>query len=146
MSTSNYRRPAVLNRPWLAGKLYDDITRTSVLHRDAFVWELGSFKVLHIDWREGGRKQVAEDAYLIEPDGLTPLWSQDWRLMARMSLHWTRATHAMFAPLHARVIAEARLAGERWAQVSVLAHYIKCGERNAEIGANAYGRKLPDIL
>lgn len=138
------RRPSFINRPWITGKLYDDLSRNTVLHCDARVLDLNTFKVLAIDWNEGGRKQVARDAYVIEPDGLTPLWDTAWRFAVSVPILWTRDT-PWLGPVHARVIAEATkaLSTGPWSRVSLLAHYVRCTEYDTELKRNVYTERLP---
>lgn len=90
---------------------------------------------------------MALDAYKIDADGLTPLWDADAHWYAA-PLQVTAREGALWARVHARVIHAAREAegSGRWARVSVLAHYVACTEKDAEIASNNYGRKLPDVL
>lgn len=135
MDTNNYRRKAVINRPWLTGGLYDLLTRPTILHLDARVLYVDDFKapVLVLDWRQGGKARVALDAYLIEPDGLTPLW--DAERVARVGgspLYWSHVNRDTFAPLHVSVLAMAAEAEQsgRWARVSTVCHYVYASDRD----------------
>jgi hypothetical protein len=118
-------RYALHNRPWISGKLYDDLVRPSILHCDAFCIDHLGVLYLVIDWREGGKKRVALDAYLIEPDGLTPVWDTE-RPNGGRQVYWTRANHTIMARIHARVLEQAsRLAVQvGWRRVMVQAHYV----------------------
>lgn len=124
---SSYRRPALLNRPWIAGKLYDDLSRPSILHLDAYVFTFGGNEYLQLDWREGGSKLIALDTWLVR-DGLTPVWDMHRSLGA--------LTYNADPTLHARVVHQAREAttAGRWARVSTLCHYIDAREIDAEAG------------
>lgn len=140
MSTVNYRRPGFVNRPWIAGGLYDKYSAREILHCDARVLDAHAFKVLTLDWREGGRTQIADDAYLIEPDGLTPLWARDFHLRPVVPVYWTRANHALMSRLHRAVLGEVAKAeaSGRWARVVVQCHYVHVRETNGEIARNGY--------
>lgn len=147
---ASYRRTALLLRPWITGKLYDDLTRPSILHMDAYIFILHGNEYLQLEWRVGGKELLALDTWLIEPDGLTPAWD--------VNRNAGVLTYNKNPALHARVIAQAREAerADRWARVSVQCHYIDVRERDTEIRDNKYaGRKpyaprktlpLPDIL
>lgn len=143
--TNKYRRPALTHRPWIRAGLYDLYARKSVLHCDAFAIYLPESNALAlvIDWREGGKVQIACDAYLIEPDGLTPLWDATGALARGTPVYWTRANNALMRRVHATVLAEADKAralesiglGEatrRWARVAVQAHYVHVKELDGE--------------
>lgn len=90
---------------------------------------------LMIDWRRAGRERVALDAYMIEPDGLTPLWdaSLPVKLSARV-IHWGDV-NVPWNALHARVCEQAATAADagQWARVSLLAHYVPALDIDAEI-------------
>lgn len=145
------------NRPWIStsSKLYSDLSRTSILHCDAFALELHALKYLLIDWRLGGRERIALDAYLIgEGPTLTPVWDAERVQLEGTPLHWSRGT-PWLASVHARVFdlagsaGDAGLAHGRWSRVSVLAHYVRCTEKDPEPANNRYGvhaRKLPNAV
>lgn len=136
---NSYRRPALPNRPWITGKLYDQYCTSNILHCDAYVFEVSALKYLVIDWREGGSRRVALDAYLIEDDGLTPVWDALRLWAAGVPVTWHAANHGAMRSVHARVIAEARkaegLGGGRYARVVIQAHYVRAAESNTELGA-----------
>lgn len=138
---ANYRRPPFTSRPWVAGKLYDDLARSTVLHCDAYVFETRALKqLLVIYWREGGKRLVARDAYLIEPDGLTPVWDTDESAHVRPVI-WTRANGATFARMHQSVLQLAADAGARfarWSRISLQAHYVRVTDSDVEGFKNAY--------
>lgn len=158
VSDASYsRRKPFPHRPWIGGKLYDDLARDSILHCDAYVMDHSGFKALVIDWRQGGREQVALDAYLIADDGLTPLWNPVRMYLDGTPLTWSRGLHTWFRRVHATVIAEAAKAqaSGRWGRVSVQAHYVDVREADVEIAENRYNAPkaytrnnslLPDIL
>lgn len=142
----NNSRPALIHRPWITGKLYDDYTRPSILHCDAYVMKWNALKYLVIDWREGGKRQIALDAYLIQEDGLTPVWDAMSTLDAGVSLLW--GTEGVpWAALHVRVLAQGprmlALGKGKWARVATQAHYVKVRERDCELGAaNKYVERV----
>lgn len=144
------------NRPWVTGKLYDDMARLSILHCDAYVIERGAHSYLIIDWREGGKIRIALDAYLIEADGLTPAWDNG---MTGRPVYWHKANAAIMARVHQTVLlCAARAAatgglrtmgGKQWARVMVQAHYVMVRESDTEIAGNRYAtrtKSLTDIL
>jgi len=162
METPSKHRPRFQNRPWITGKLYDDMARTSILHCDAYVLDAATGRYLMIDWREGGRDQKALDVYLIQDDGLTAMWDARVATGGR-AMYWTSENHAWMRRVHARVLREAEniLAMGTWSRVSVQAHYVLTRESDCEIpaGRNKYvdpkpykprtgskGGTLPDIL
>lgn len=145
------------NRPWITGKLYDDMSRTSILHCDAYAVLWHGREYLVIDWREGGKVQVALDAWLIERDGLTPVW--DARRVIGKPVYWSALNSGVMARVHRTVLQLAQDMGElylglRWTRVMVQAHYVMVREADPEISANKYaGHKpyaarspFPDIL
>ena len=139
-------------RPWITGKLYDDLARRSILHCDAQVIDAGALKYLAIDWRKAGRVRVALDAYMIEPDGLTPLWDATTPARHAVRLLTWGAPGVPWEALHARVCEQAATAQDAgqaqgtWARVSLLAHYVPALDLDAEIAGNSYAGKLPDVL
>lgn len=144
----NYRRPGFPNRPWISGGLYDLMARPSVLHCDAYVMHTrnpADVTALVIDWREGGRKRVALDAYMIEPDGLTPLWDAERHAVGGVPVYWTRANHTTMRRVHMTVLNEvaAAEASGRWARVSLVAHYVHVDERDPWRGENHYRERKP---
>lgn len=133
-SIDNYRRPRFPHRPWITGKLYDQYASKLMLHCDAYVIELENHMYLLIDWCEGGRKLIAVDAYLIEPDGLTPVWDSD-RVRKGTRVFWG-FEGVPWGPLHKRVLTEAGDMPKRfnqWARILVQCHYVKLGETDTEI-------------
>jgi hypothetical protein len=136
--------------------LYSDLSRTSILHCDAFVLYRDALKYLLIDWRLGGRQRVALDAYLISDDAsLTPVWDAERVQLEGTPLYWTRENDPWMRAVHARVFdlagsaLDAGTAHGRWSQVSTLAHYVRCTERDPEPANNEYKeytRKLPDAV
>lgn len=159
---NSYRRSALKNRPWITGALYDKLTSSKILHLDAYIFQYHGNEYLELEWNEGGKRLVARDTYLIEPDGLTPVWST-----ARaygVPVFWTRHNHMTMARVHRTVLLEAENAlkptSPLWARVSVLCHYVHVTDTDCEItgAANSwkppapYKRKprqlpkLPDIL
>jgi hypothetical protein len=115
------------------------------------VFIFGKREYLQLEWREGGTKLIALDTWLVEPDGLTPVWD-----MSRANGALTYNTNPQ---LHARVIQQAREAemADRWVRVSVLCHYIDARETDVETRLSMITRKrrdgpqydmgkLPDIL
>lgn len=147
-STYNYRRPAFVNRPWIRGQLYDLLSRSTVLHCDAYVHLFAHREFLILDWREGGSKPIALDAWRVDTDGLTPVWDRSVQGIPMYSRDPT---------LHARVVAEVRRtqAAGPWLRVSLLCHYIDVRETNVEAPLTMrapqtrrqkYTSKLPDIL
>ena len=154
----SYRRPAFPARPWITGALYDLYSADVVLHCDAYVFEYHYFQYLTIDWREGGHKLIASDTWLIEPEGLTPVW--DARRDLGRNVYWTRRNAATMARVHKTVLAQAprmmELTRGRYARVVAQAHYVHVRNVSGEIDGNAYKpprpyapRKrapMPDIL
>lgn len=150
-----YRRPAFPARPWITGQLYDRYALPSVLHCDAYVFDYLGQEYLRVEWREGGRKLVASDAWLIEPDGLTPVWGDD--CTRGRAVFWSRANHATLRGVHARVLAlvsDMHQLGN-WSRVVVQAHYVHVREQDCELRENAYKppksyavrrNSMPDIL
>lgn len=145
--TNIYRRPAFLNRPWITGKLYDDYARSTIMHMDAFVFVFGAQRYLMIDWREGGKTQVALDGYLIEDDGLTPVWDIEKLRAGGRPEYWTRANHATMSRVHRRVLMEpARMMAlgmGKWVRVVTQVHYVYVRETDCEIAANKYVDRKP---
>ena len=134
-SPNNYRRPPLHHRPWITGGLYDNLA--GVLHCDAFMvlYRPLAADVLVLDWHKGGRKLIARDAYLIEPDGLTPLWDTSKVLLDGIPQYWTPANHKLMARVHRTVVERC---DELPQVVSLLAHYVRLTERDGEIAANKY--------
>lgn len=133
------KRPVFKRRPWITGQLYENMARTTVLHCDAYVRDHGHFKALLIEWTEGGGRLIARDVYLVESDGLTPMWDDDGRIMSGLPVYWTPANDDVMRRLHARVLlladdAEGRFA--RWPRVSLLAHYVHVKHTDCEIPAS----------
>lgn len=154
-SQTDYRRPVLLHRPWITGKLYDDYSRLSILHCDAYVVAHGeALKYLVIDWHEGGRVRIATDAWLIQDDGLTPVWDALRVWNTGVPVIWTRANDATMRRVHKRVvICAAELAAQgdmltgrtRWARVAIQAHYVRVRDTDCEVAANGYtGRATGD--
>lgn len=148
MNTASNRRPAFLHRPWIAGGLYDKYAAMTVLHMDARVlWITGlHVNVLTIDLTLGGRKPLAADAYYIEPDGLTPLWRNDWALASTVPVYWTAANDAWMARVHRTVVNEAeRMAtGPSWSTCTLQAHYVHVPDSDPMRGVrNAYTPRRP---
>lgn len=159
MNTAQYRRPPFFNRPWVAGKLYDDLARKSILHCDAYIFTLEGREYLTVEWHEGGRKPIALNTWLIEPDGLTPVW--DIPRASGQLMYWTKANNAAMARIHKTVLAMEdtmlTLGMGSWSRVSLRAHYVHVTETNVEKGLDVgyTPRKpykprarlaLPDIL
>lgn len=122
-----YRRPAFINRPWIIGKLYDDLSRSTIIHCDAYVFTFGGNQYLQLEWRVGGGVLMALDTWLIEPSGLTPVWNIHRRNGA--------LTYDTNPALHARVIVQAQgayVAVHGITRVSLLCHYIDVRERDPE--------------
>lgn len=136
---SNYRRPAFQHRPWITGKLYDTYALPSILHLDAYVMQSGTLKYLELWWSEGGHKIMAHDLYMIESDGLTPIWQAPDNAHA---LHWTRENNAWMARVHKTVLAQEgrmlALGQGRWARVVTQCHYVLVRDTNAEPARNKY--------
>lgn len=85
--------------------------------------ERNALKYLDVRLTLGGTTPVAHDAYLIEPDGLTPVW--DVTVADGIPLYWSQAD-AWWPTLHSRVI---EMAGDAatlgpWSRVSLLCHYV----------------------
>lgn len=141
----NYRRPALPARPWISNKLYDTLSRDTVLHCDAYLFLTDNREYLVIDWREGGKVLVAHDAYLIEPDGLTPVWGVAAVRQGAL-MYWTRENNATMGGMHQRVLANVRETAVRfpkWSRVSLLCHYVHCPDTDCEIRDNRYKGRLP---
>jgi hypothetical protein len=105
---------------------------------------IGALKYLVIDWREGGRAQVALDAWLIEPDGLTPIW--DASRLSGVPLQWG-ADGVPWPALHQRVLAQAAQAegSGRWARVVTQAHYVTVRDTDPMGGlVNRYTERVAD--
>lgn len=150
-ASNNNRRPAFPNRPWIGGKLYDEYARTTIMHMDAYLIIHGERSYLIIDWREGGFKRIALDAYWVEPDGLTPVegaYAETMWLSGKPE-YWTRANHATMRRLHKTVLAQPAqmlaLGRGRWARVVMRAHYVWARESDCEItgAANKYVERKP---
>jgi hypothetical protein len=147
----NYSRIPFRNRPHITGKLYEDLKRPGILHLDAYTLNVGALKYLLLDWRESGRERLALDAYLVEPDGLTPVW--DAEKLSGVQCYWNLPERSLYAELHMRVLAEAAKAQDtgRWSRVSLWAHYVYVRESDPERGLEpskprgAYKRKLPPL-
>lgn len=142
----HYRRPPLPHRTWIRGGLYDLLSRSTVLHCDAYVREHDNgLKYLEIDWRAGGSKQVAHDLYFIEPDGLTPAWPNGF--MLGRALQWGTYGDPWWPALHKRVvmIAQEAEASGAWARVSLLCHYVHAPDTDCEISAerNKYVERKP---
>lgn len=162
MADSNsYRRRPFPHRPWITGQLWDKYSAKTVLHCDAYTFAVGEARYLYIDWREGGRKQVALDCYLIEVDGLTPVWDAGRVWASGVPVYWHSGNSAVMARLHKRVLAQRAtmldLGQGRWTQVATLCHYVLIRQNDPEIRDNAYVERktyktgitantLPDIL
>lgn len=131
------------------------------MHCDAYVIGTRGVEYLVIDWREGGKRRVALDAWLLEADGLTPIW--DGEGIAGEPVYWGERNDAIMSRVHARVLLQTaammHLGRGRWTRVSVLAHYVRVTETDVETMPNtwakpkAYGprtrppeNKLPDWL
>lgn len=149
MTDSNpYRRPAFLHRPWIRGALYDQYVSKAILHCDAFVLDYVNVQYLLIDWREGGRTQVALDCYRIDTDGLTPVWLAGAVWADGRRMYWTRSNAGWMAGVHKRVIAQGNLMlsiRPNYARVVTLAHYVNVRDTDAEIPSerNAYTERKP---
>lgn len=159
VDTNIYRRPAFINRPWMRGGLYDKYASKSVLHCDAYVLALDRVQYLVIDWRVGGKRQLAFDCYLIEPDGLTPVWNAGHVWATGKRVFWTRYNHATMRGVHARVLAQvpAMQALSGLTQTTVQAHYVYVKDESCEPLRNEWKppkpykkrakiTRLPDIL
>ena len=124
----NYRRPAFPHRPWITGKLWDDYSRNTVLHLDAYTFVNREYGYLALYWSEGGFKAIALDGYRIEPDGLTPVEGHVTEALRTWGAprYWTRSNNAVMARLHRTVLEQpARmldLGRGRWSRVVVQAH------------------------
>lgn len=135
-------------RPWVTGKLYDDLSRRSILHADAQVIDAGAVKYLVISWRRAGRVQVALDAYVIEADGITPVWDASAPARHALRLLSWGAPGVPWDALHARVceqVAVAADAGEAsgtWSRVTLLCHYVPRADVAGEIERNVYGQVI----
>lgn len=149
--TYSFKRTPFPNRPWITGSgLYDLYSRDGILHCDAYVLARGLERYLVIDWREGGRAQVALDAYLIEADGLTPVWDANAVRDNGQPIYWTRET-PWIAAIHMRVLVACgtmlTLGAGRWARVLIQAHYVRVVERDCELSgeANKYVDRMPRV-
>lgn len=153
-----FKRPLFQNRPWVTQSgLYDLYAMPSILHCDAYLLARGLLKYLVMDWREGGIRQVALDAYLIEADGLTPVWDANAILDHGQPVYWSRET-PWIASIHTRVLVQCStmmtLGAGRWARCVMQAHYVRVVETDVELSAkaNKYVERapralpLPDIL
>lgn len=145
--TDNYRRPPFPARPWIRGKLYDDYSRSTILHLDAYLFAFGGNVYLALDWTEGGFKRVALDGYLVESDGLTPVWDIAPMRLAGKPLSWSARNHATLARVHQTVMGRVpvmlSLGLGRWSRVVTLAHYVMRPETDPEPGHGAYSDPKP---
>ena len=140
-STTTKRRPAFPSRPWIRGKLYDDLNRETVLHADADTRYIDQRAYLMIDWKEAGRVQVALDAWLIEADGLTPVWQPAYLWGRGERVYWTARNHAMMCRIHRRVVEqvwEAGVLAARWSRVSLQTHYVHVTDNDPMAGVTNY--------
>lgn len=151
MADSNpYRRPPFPNRPWITGALWDKYALSTILHCDAYALAVGDKRYLLIDWRQGGRKQIALDCYLIERDGLTEVWDAGRIWVNATPVFWHAGNNATMARLHKAVLSQqavmVTLWPGRWTQVVTQCHYIHVNETDVEAGGwNKYAvEKLPD--
>lgn len=132
---SNYKRPGFICRPWITGKLYDQYASKLILHMDAYVVLFAGHGYLTIEWREGGALLVALDTYLIESDGLVPVW--DITRAHGKALYWGETNNALMARLHKTVLDQParmlELGRGRWTRVSAQCHYVHVREKDAEI-------------
>lgn len=147
MNAEMNKRTPLLHRPWITGKLYDDYTRPSILHCDAYVVSHGALNYLIIDWREGGKTNVALDGWLIEPGGLTETWDIGRLWNVGVPQYWTQDNHVIMRAIHKRVLAQAsealKVGNGRWARVVTQAHYVKVRETDCEIADNKYVERKP---
>ncbi len=139
-------RTPLLHRPYLSAKYYDDQTRHTILHMDAYVQNIISGSpALVVYTTDRGRWAHTQSAWLIESDGLTPLW--DIPPMSAKRVYWTRANHATMRRVHKTVLAMAQTMplGPEHRRVSLMCHYVFQSAANPEIAANQYpGRTPPD--
>jgi hypothetical protein len=158
MNAPSTRRPAFPARPWITGKAYDDYSRDTVLHCDAYLYADAFKDYLVVSYRVGGRKLIALDGYLAEPDGLTPIWDVE-ALVTRANVRrafWTRSNHALMRRIHKNVLNMAREANAQgqYQRVTLLCHYVRVTDEPCEPGQGAYKtpkrramqNSLPDIL
>lgn len=137
------RRPAFVARPWVKAQDYDLLASTAILHCDAYLYYTSLGEVLSIEWREGGTKLIADDHYLIEPDGLTELW--DTPLGRRFRGYWRKDNNAIMARVHVTVLELTRSPlWARYGRVSFQAHYVLVRETDCEPGGNQFGKPKPD--
>jgi hypothetical protein len=139
------RRKPFPHRPWITGKVYDDYIRNTILHCDVYVFEFATRSYLVLDWREGGFKRVALDGYLIDADGLTPVWNIEPMWRGGKPRYWTRANHALMSRIHRTALAQGprMLSLGTWARVVVHAHYVRLNESDTEPGAGGYKEPKP---
>jgi len=150
-STDNrLKRPAITHRPWLSTALWDVLTRLSILHADAYVMTLGSeptataLKYLVIDYRRGGRERIALDAWLVEADGLTPMWDALDVLGRGSPVTWG-TLGVPWARLHRTVVETAYAARGPWSRVSLQCHYVRATDRDTEPKVNAYKERAKPL-
>lgn len=143
-AAAKHRRPAFPHRPWIRGKVYDDFARPSIMHCDAYLWQAEGFKYVEIWWTEGGTRFMAHDLYVVEDDGLTPMWNAADNPRA---IYWTWENHAWMRRIHKTVLAQGdRMLGigrGRWARVVTQAHYIHVTDRDCEPTRNSYNPPKP---
>jgi hypothetical protein len=135
---ASYRRIPYKNRPWIRGKLFDDLRSNTVLHLDAYVLDWGALKYLVIEYREGGRELLARDTYAVNAVSVTPQWGD---AQGRPGT-WNKRDHATYRRAHALALAradECRASG-RWGRVDVLCHYVGACDVDTEPRRNITAR------
>lgn len=133
------KRKAFPNRPWITGKLYDDMSRSTVMHMDAWTFLYEGKPYLLIDFREGGFKQIALDAWMIEADGLVEAEGyvvEQMRLDAEKRF-WTSKNNLIMSGIHKHVLAWGqRMMGfsrGRWTVLMTRCHYVHVKQVDPEI-------------
>lgn len=146
----NYRRPAFPNRPWITGKLYDDYSRDTIMHMDAYILSAKGRTYLLIDFRRGGTFRIAVDAWLIEQDGLTPIWDAVGLQNVGEPVYWSRANHAWMRGVHQTVLAQAEkmmgFSQGRWTRVVTQCHYVHVTDTDCEIRDNKYVERARPLM
>lgn len=129
-------------RPWIRGQLFDILQRKSILHVDAYVFDLErdpTRHVLAIRYSSGGRVEVARDVYLIDENActLTPIWD----VAQGREVTWCAYNAAWMQRLHASVLGKASTARGYgpYTCVSLHCHYVSAPDTDPFKGiANKY--------
>ena len=142
------KRKPFPERPWIHGKAYDDLVRTSVMHCDVYckVWH-NEYYVVYI-WRIGGFRVYSASGYLLQLDGLVPVSPEILTMcFTGRDVLWNARTAHFMKRIHKTTCEAFWNAGVPGTRRTLLCHYLRVHETDCEIQNNYWkprrSRKLP---